>query len=287
MMSVLVDRAACVAITCVIGVVALVPAETHAQSKAIAVATVGDRSIQADDFKRLLLAYMQQGDEKRRLEALTPAGRERLLTEEIDRSLLAFEARRLQVDRDPSVLRRVEHAIDAVLAEVVVEQALESIDRSDAALKQFYSQHRNEFATDRRRRAHHIVVATAAEADQVVAELKRGADFETLASERNTDQTRSRGGDLGWIVKGTMVKPFDDVLQRLQAGEISGVVQTSFGFHVIRVDQMESGAVRPFEAVKDIVMQRVIAARLADLRAQLLERYPVHINSDVLASISK
>jgi peptidyl-prolyl cis-trans isomerase SurA len=75
-------------------------------------------------------------------------------------------------------------------------------------------------------------------AEQVLTELQGGADFEVLARRHSMDGTRERGGDLGWFRQGQMVRPFDAVAFALRPGQTSGIVETDFGFHIIRVDRV-------------------------------------------------
>lgn len=90
-------------------------------------------------------------------------------------------------------------------------------------------------------RARHILVQTREEAEQVLARLSAGEDFEALAAELSTDETnRENGGDLGWFARGMMVAPFEEAAFALQPGEVSGVVETTFGFHIIRVDERDA-----------------------------------------------
>ena len=95
-------------------------------------------------------------------------------------------------------------------------------------------------------RARHILVETREEAEQVLARLAAGENFDTLAAELSTDESnREQGGDLGWFARGMMVAPFEEAAFALQPGEVSGVVETTFGFHIIRVDERDAN--RPLE----------------------------------------
>lgn len=77
--------------------------------------------------------------------------------------------------------------------------------------------------------------------EQVVRELGEGADFEVLARRYGMDPTRERGGDLGWFRQGQMVREFDRVVFSMRPGEVSPVVETEFGFHLIRLDRVRGG----------------------------------------------
>ena len=81
--------------------------------------------------------------------------------------------------------------------------------------------------------ARHILVKTAAEAEQLKAQLAKGADFDTLARRHSQCPSRKRGGDLGEIRPGQMVKAFENVVFRKPVNQVQGPVKTPFGFHLI------------------------------------------------------
>lgn len=83
-------------------------------------------------------------------------------------------------------------------------------------------------------KASHILVKDKAEIEAILKRLKSGGNFEALAREHSTCPSKSKGGDLGWFDPGKMVKPFEEAVQRLRVGGVSGVVRTQFGFHIIK-----------------------------------------------------
>ncbi|MDA3851642.1 MAG: peptidylprolyl isomerase [Spirochaetaceae bacterium] len=84
-------------------------------------------------------------------------------------------------------------------------------------------------------RASHILVKDRGLAQQLVKRCKQGVDFSALAREFSTCPSKSKGGDLGWFGPGKMVPRFEQACQRLSMGRISDVVQTQFGYHVIKL----------------------------------------------------
>lgn len=123
------------------------------------------------------------------------------------------------------------------------------------------------FVTAEERRASHVLInfgadaqAARAEAESVLAQLRDGADFAELAKRESDDPgSREKGGDLGWVRKGMMVPAFEQALFGAAEGELVGPVETEFGWHVIRVDEVRGRAVRAFED--------------PDVQAELLELY--------------
>ncbi|MBN2655479.1 MAG: peptidyl-prolyl cis-trans isomerase [Spirochaetales bacterium] len=83
-------------------------------------------------------------------------------------------------------------------------------------------------------RASHILVKDRALAQSIVQRLKKGGDFSSLAREFSTCPSKSKGGDLGWFGPGQMVPPFEKAVVKLSQGRISDIVQTQFGFHIIK-----------------------------------------------------
>lgn len=105
--------------------------------------------------------------------------------------------------------------------------------------------------------ARHILVADESVAAGIVADVQGGADFAALAAEHGTDATSSRGGDLGCFGRGQMVAPFEAAVVAASVGEVSGPVQTQFGYHAILVYQHDSARVLPLAEVEDQVRESV------------------------------
>ncbi|MEO5566568.1 MAG: peptidylprolyl isomerase [Luteimonas sp.] len=136
---------------------------------------------------------------------------------------------------------------------------------TDSALKQRYAQEQARFVEPEERLASHILVrvdkganaqaeaAAKARADQIAAQARApGADFSALATaDSDDDGSKAAGGDLGWISKGMMAKPFEDALFAMKKGEIIGPVRSDFGWHVIQMRDLKQGQQTPFEQVRD------------------------------------
>ena len=115
--------------------------------------------------------------------------------------------------------------------------------------------------------ARHILVATEDEAKAVLAQLKGGADFATLAKEKSKDPGGAEGGDLGYFTKDQMVPEFAEVAFKLDKGQISDPVKTQFGWHIIKVEDKRIKPRPTFEQVKPQI-ENYVAHRA---QAQLVE----------------
>ncbi|MEV8467992.1 peptidylprolyl isomerase [Fluviibacterium sp. DFM31] len=118
--------------------------------------------------------------------------------------------------------------------------------------------------------AAHILVESEEEARALIAQLNDGADFAALAAEHSTGPSGPNGGDLGWFAEGAMVKPFEDAVLALEAGQVSAPVETQFGWHVIRLNGVRAIEAPTLEEVQgDIaneIQRTVIDAEIEALR---------------------
>lgn len=155
------------------------------------------------------------------------------------------------------------------------DDGLDQVQVDDEAIRAQYEADMESYSTPEKRRARHILfrvaesddAGTRAEkkkkAEEVLALAREGGDFGALAEQYSEDSTAARGGDLGFFSRGAMVEPFDNAVFALQPGEVSGVVETVFGFHIIKLEEIQPPSVRPLEEVRE-----EIAARLRQKEAR-------------------
>lgn len=139
--------------------------------------------------------------------------------------------------------------------------------------------------------ASHILVETEDKAKELIALLADGADFATLAKENSTGPSGPNGGELGWFGKGMMVEPFENAVLALAAGEISPPVETQFGWHVVKLNDIRDIAVPTFEDVRpDLSMelqQKLVEEELAKLTAAAnITRVEVDVDPAVIRDVS-
>ena len=198
------------------------------------VAKVGDEVIWTSDVKREAVAQgvISEG------EPLDPASTQfrSTLDEVIDQKLLAREALRMKLDKDPRAARRVQAAREKVLGDVLVEGRVDKAV-NETAIRSLYAEQQRLAKTGEEIRARQIVVATQADADGVKKLLTTGASFEAVAMQRSTDQnTRFNGGDLGYFTLDAMPEPYGVALKAAKPGELVGPFETAAGFVVIKVE---------------------------------------------------
>jgi len=248
-------------------------------------AKVGDRAISADEFLDTLIVYRKSGDMRKVLKTLSQEGKEEILNKLIEQKLYAIEAKGQGLDHEPRVRQAIQHAIDNVLAESLLKRAIDRLDLSDVGLMKFYNENAASFMSTSRVKARHINTRSKEEAQAAMKEIEKGRDFAEVAAERNIDSSKSKGGDLGWIAKGMMVKPFEDALFSLKKGQVSDIVKTSFGFHIVKAEAIDMGKLKSFEGIKEEVNVQMIDQHIRQLRKDLEKKYPVQINRELLQEI--
>jgi peptidyl-prolyl cis-trans isomerase C len=133
-------------------------------------------------------------------------------------------------------------AIDAIVATAVTDEALQAA----------YDKRYKDAAPQKEFSASHILVDTVEEAEAIKAELAAGADFAELAKAKSTDTgSGANGGDLGWFGLGVMVQPFEDAVVAAKIGEVTGPVQSDFGYHLILVKETRDAANPPLDEIRD------------------------------------
>ncbi len=139
---------------------------------------------------------------------------------------------------------------------------------SESETQAFYEENRKRFESPNQYKAAHIVFHTdkgqdadeaKRKAEETLALLQNGESFEELADK--VSDCPGKGGDLGWFPDGHMVEEFEDVVFKLGKGEISGVFQTPFGFHIARLDDHKPGELKPFETVKEMIEEELSKKR--------------------------
>jgi len=158
------------------------------------------------------------------------------------------------------------------------------VEMADGQLAQYYEQHKEEFRREEQVRARHILFKLAqqagaeeearvrGEAETTLQRIQAGEDFATLASQLSEDPVSAQqGGDLGFFKRGEMVKPFEEMAFGLKPGVVSDPVRTDFGYHLIKVEEMQEAGYEPVEAVRTELRTRLAreeVRRLAEAKAQ-------------------
>lgn len=153
------------------------------------------------------------------------------------------------------------------------------VEVSDEQVREYYDGSIDQYRTDEERRVAHILIENGtdnakAKAEEALAELNSGADFADVAAKYSDDTfSAEQGGDLDWITKGSMDEDFDNAAFALEnVGDVSGIVETSFGFHIIKLLDLRAGEVTPFEQVAGEIRQKLKSQQVDDKYFELQQK---------------
>jgi peptidyl-prolyl cis-trans isomerase C len=176
--------------------------------------------------------------------------RDYLITYLADIIVLAQAAEQQKLGDASDVKRQLAFDRYKVLMEALLQRTGKAA-QTDQALHKVYDEAIKQMGPQQEVRARHILVASEAEAKEIEAELKKGADFATLAKQKSKDPSAAtNGGDLGWFTKDQMVPEVAEVAFKLDKGQISDPVHTQFGWHIIKVEDKRIKPTPTFDQVK-------------------------------------
>ena len=238
---------------------------TPAAAAAPAVATVNGKEISAELFDTFLQAVTGKPASE-----VPPEQRAQMLDQMINMTLAAQAAEKEGLASDPLVKARSDLLHTQILAEAASEKYIKAHPVSESEVKAEYDA--QVAAMPKEYKARHILVETKEIADSLIRDLQAGGDFAKLAKEESKDPGSAKnGGDLGWFSATSMVKPFSDALATLQKGEITKApVQTQYGWHVIKLEDVRTPEPPAFDTVKKqvemITQRKKLQAYLDELR---------------------
>ena len=266
------------------------PAQQNEAPKPVAV--VNGETITAQKLDQLydrMGAQMRQQYEK-------AGGKPAFLDNYIKKRLLVQEALKAGFDKRPDVQADVEASKEAVIFDRYVRDVVSASVVNDAAVRQYYDQHSDEFATPERVHVRHIVItatdtgpgakskeqaleiikALAAQLhesnfasrslkDPKAAQQLRINQFKQLARQYSEDASAANGGDLGWVTKGQLDPDFEAAAWALKPGMPSGIVETKFGYHLILVDEKQAAGVESFQEAKTSIREFLMSQHASEV----------------------
>jgi peptidyl-prolyl cis-trans isomerase C len=192
-------------------------------------ALVGDKEIRQSDFDTLL----QQIGPQRAMQFQSPEGQKQLLDELIHQELFLIDGKSNKIEESDEFKQELEFVKDNMIKQFAIRTLLDTVAVEDNEIEAFYSENADMFKNQESVTASHILVDNEDKANEILEELKGDKAFEEAAKEYSSCPSSQNGGDLGNFTRGRMVPEFENAAFDLAVGELSGVVQTQFGFHII------------------------------------------------------
>ena len=259
------------------------------------VGKTGDFVMREADFERLLSS---QPPEVQQTVQSSPEQRASFIRQFLLAKAVAAKARKEGFDRKPEIRELLANLLDQYIANrYVAKEVTATVTVTDEELKAYYREHETELLLPEAVRARHILIlagpqsppedkATArARAERVLEQVKKGEDFARLAREYSEDRdSGARGGELGLLSPGGTNSPeFEQAVFALKAGEVSGIVETAFGFEIIKVDQRSERRPATFEESREYVRNILRERNRQKAAQQFLENIARETGLEVVA----
>ena len=266
------------------------------------VAKIGDRKITLSEFNKML-GYLDS--EKQKLIEKNPQLKENLLQQYIQGIVISKLAKKKGFDKNPELKEQLEMITDNYIAiEYLKKEVANKVEVSEEDIKAYYESHKDEFKTPEMVRSRHILIKTdpsasdndkkkaKEKAEEILKKIKAGEDFAKLASDVSDDTgSKTKGGELGFFTKGRMVKPFEDAAFSLKPGEVSGIVETQFGYHIIKVEEKKEPGMEPFDTAKEKIKQKLLQertkAKVTEFLEKAMKEANIEVHTEILMGVKK
>ncbi len=214
---------------------------------------INDVSISLEEFREM--------SERQPLEGKMRLLNEKALRDFLDnyvmtREVLYQEAKKKRLDQNKAIVAKVEDFKRAIVIDALLEEVLKGKSQvSEGDVQKYYRENENSFAEPQEIKIRHIVINSEPVLKEVLTKLGRGESFEKLAFAYNIDKSKEYGGDLGYIRRGQLAPSFaqfeEAAFSLRERGEISEVVKTPLGYHIIQLVEKRGTSLKPFNQVKE------------------------------------
>jgi peptidyl-prolyl cis-trans isomerase C len=200
---------------------------------------------------------------------ITPEVEAQIKEEVIAREIFMQEAQKRGLDATDEYKAQIELARQTILIRELFAEFQKTSAVTDADVQAEY----DKFVAangGKEYRARHILVETKEQAEAILASLKKGGKFEDIAKKQSKDPgSGANGGDLDWAAPGNYVNEFSEAMVALNKGQVSAPVQSQFGFHIIRLDDVREAQLPKLEEVKPQIVQQMTQQRMATFQQEL------------------
>jgi len=210
-----------------------------------------------------------------------------ILDQMISEKLLIQEAINVGLEKDNDVLEQIKKMSEQILVQVLIErEILDKVDVNDEEALEYYEQNKDSFTEKEQVHLYNILLENEEEAQNILDQLTAGADFSEMAIEKSTGPSAAQGGDLGYVSAGTIIPEIEEVIFALEVDELSGVVKSDFGFHILKITDKKPETIKTLEEVKEDIIQTLLPTKQKEAFDNLLEelkgKVEIEINEEAL-----
>lgn len=210
-----------------------------------------------------------------------------VLDQMISEKLLIQEAKYMGLEEDNDVLEQIKKITEQILVQVLIErEILDKIKVNDEEVLEYYEQNKDGFTEKEQVHLYNILLETEEEAQDVLEQLEAGGDFSEIAIEKSAGPSATQGGDLGYLTRGTIIPEIEEVVFALELEELSEVIKTDFGFHILKITEKKPETVKALEEVKEDIIQTLLPDKQKEAFENFLEelksKSEIEINEELL-----
>lgn len=186
----------------------------------------------------------------------------KVLTDEmVNQEIVLADAYKNKLDEEEEFKSELNIVKDNMMKNYAMHKIFESVNPTEEDLKEYYEENKEVITPNKTYTASHILLDDENKANEVYKEIEEGLDFKEAARKYSKDPSAASGGSLGTFPKGVMVKEFQDGLDSLEVGEISKPVKSQFGYHLIKLEDINDEEAKAFDEVKDQVYQTYLMVK--------------------------
>ncbi|WP_195939585.1 peptidylprolyl isomerase [Romboutsia sp. 1001713B170131_170501_G6] len=236
-------------------------------------ATIGEKEITNYDVESAL----QSLEPYQAMHFNSEQGKKQLLDDLVNQELFYMEAKENELHNDEEFKNELQRVQENMLKQYAINKVLTSISLTEEEKKAFFDANKDKFNKPETATAKHILVETEEQANDLLNKIKANeVSFEDAAAEHSTCPSKEAGGNLGSFPRGQMVPEFEEAVFNMEKGDVVGPVKTQFGYHLIKLEDLNKGGESEYEEVKNEIERtlmyqkqtEVYSKKLNDLRSK-------------------
>ena len=241
-------------------------------------AKVNGKEIFQSDFDALLQSIGPQ----RAMQFQSPEGQKQLLDELVHQELFLIDGIENKIEDTDEFKVELEFVKENMIKQMMIRNVLSSVSVADEEIEAFYKENAQMYKQAEAVEASHILVDEEEKAKNILKELEDGKIFEDAAKEHSSCPSAQNGGGLGEFTRGKMVPEFENVAFGLAVDEISGVVLTQFGFHIIKVTSKKEAEQSSLKDAKEQIRETVLLKKQQEKYLLKIEEIKSNVNVEIL-----
>ena len=243
--------------------------KTQPKHKQNVVAVIGNEEISLDEVKAFVAEVPQLAEVP--FEQVYPT----ILDMMVNDKVIANGAKKAGISDDPQIKKMVKMAENQIIAQAYLANQIEKV-LTEKDIRAAYDEELKNFKPQEEIHARHILVLTEKQAQDILIQLKAGADFGLLADQKSIDHNAPQG-DLGYFTRDMMIPEFAEAVFAMKKGELSNPVKTAFGWHIIQVEDRRPTQAPAFEQVREQMQRIAVEKKIPEIVAAERARQQVKV----------